>query len=109
MIDRLLVGDREFLMLQLRRITLGEEFAAVVNCPACGVKMDASFRATDVPVEHGADAPGPFSLELKSDGRQRTIQFRLPTGADQEAMLFLPSSSAGDALLKLCLLAPGSL
>jgi hypothetical protein len=109
LIDRLLVGDREFLILQLRRITLGEEFTAVVSCPACSVKMDTSFRAEDVPVEHGADVAGPFSFELQSDGRQRRIHFRLPTGTDQEAVLDLPSSGAGDALLKLCLLDDGGM
>src|SRR6476646_3598318 len=35
LIRKLLVGDRDFLILQLRRMTLGDRFAAVFACPAC--------------------------------------------------------------------------
>src|SRR5688572_25966659 len=34
-VRRLLVGDRDYLMLQLRRITLGDQIRAVLHCPAC--------------------------------------------------------------------------
>src|SRR5256885_580231 len=50
-IRRLLVGDRDFLMLQLRRITLGDRVLAVLTCPACGAKMDVEFLASEVPIE----------------------------------------------------------
>src|SRR5262245_13546640 len=34
LVRRLLVGDRDYLMLQLRRITLGDKIGAVFNCTA---------------------------------------------------------------------------
>src|SRR5437867_12475580 len=40
LVQRLLVGDRDYLMLHLRCMTLGEHFCAVVVCPACDTKMD---------------------------------------------------------------------
>src|SRR5436309_9821565 len=42
LVRQLLAGDRDYLMLQLRRLTLGENFQAVIPCPACGKKMDIS-------------------------------------------------------------------
>src|ERR1700694_210359 len=36
LIRRLLVGDRDYLVLQLRRLTFGDEFRAVLACPECG-------------------------------------------------------------------------
>src|SRR6266446_7406767 len=50
-IGELLVGDRDFLILQLRRMTLGDRFAAVFSCPACKRAMDLEFLAQDILVE----------------------------------------------------------
>src|SRR5262245_60146488 len=47
----LLVGDRDYLVLWLRRLTLGTHFAARLACPACGEPVDIEFEADDVPVE----------------------------------------------------------
>ncbi len=44
LVRRLLVGDRDFLVLQLRRLTLGDEFHVVFSCTACGNKMDVAIR-----------------------------------------------------------------
>src|SRR5690242_14449677 len=40
LVQGLLAGDRDYLMLQLRRATLGDQFQAVFRCPECGAKMD---------------------------------------------------------------------
>src|SRR5215470_13815913 len=79
----LLVGDRDYLILQLRSLTLGDEFQAVFVCPACGAKMDVSFRTSDVPVESRPQT-GPFHvLKLREPQPYgRTVRFRLPTGGD---------------------------
>src|SRR5262249_1059688 len=100
---RLLVGDRDYLMLQLRRLMLGDRVSAVICCPACGSKMDADFDAQEGP---GGRRPPPaavYTLEL--DGR--TVRFRLPTGGDQEAVLGLEPASAAEALLARCLVEDG--
>jgi hypothetical protein len=107
---RLLVGDRDFLMLQLRRITLGETVQAVLACPACGAKMDVDFSVDDVPVERRPQAAAAHSLLLGD----REVRFRLPTGGDQEAVLAYEASvacddeaAAVDALLDRCLIDTG--
>src|SRR5580692_8975640 len=64
LVQRMLVGDREFLMMQLRRITLGDGVQAVVNCPGCGNKMDVDFRLDEIPVQERPQTEGIFTLDL---------------------------------------------
>lgn len=107
LVGQLLVGDRDYLILQLRRLTLGDEFRAVVLCPECHARMDVTFHAEDVPVETRRQTAPHYSCELPSrGGRKRAIRYRLPTGSDQEAVLNLDPSVAVDALFERCLIDP---
>jgi hypothetical protein len=101
-VRRLLVADREYLMLQLRRITLGEVIAAVLDCPACGAKIDVDFSIESIPVERRPLDADIFLVE----GDARTLRFRLPVGADQESVCDLSEEEAAAALLQHCLLDP---
>lgn len=103
---KLLVGDRDFLMLQLRRLTLGDRFQAVLVCPACGAKADVDFTAGDIPVERHPQTSPQNTLEFL-DPAPRTVLFRLPSGADQEAVLGMPAEQAAEALLDRCILDDG--
>jgi hypothetical protein len=104
----LLVGDRDYLMLQLRLLTLGDEFQAVFLCPACHAKMDVTVQAGEIPVERRPQTAACYTLELPATGSSgRTVRFRLPTGADQEAVLGMDLQSALAALLNRCLLDDG--
>jgi hypothetical protein len=104
----MLVGDRDFLVLELRRLTLGETVHAVLDCPACDGRMDVDFRAGEVPVERRPHTMAVHRLELDgSAGRARTVRFRLPTGADQEAVLEPGPEHAAEALLARCLVDDG--
>lgn len=104
LVRRLLVGDRDYLVLQLRRLTLGDTFQATLPCPSCAAKMDLEFSADDVPVE-GERRSGVFStVNISFSGRSpRTVRFRLPTGEDQEAVLGMPLPEAVDTMLNRCL------
>src|SRR6266487_2775275 len=85
-VQRLLVGDRDYLMLQLRRITLGDHFRAVIVCPACDAKMDVDFEADEVPIEWRAQTESTYTLDLAGEEKRcRSVRFRLPNGGDQEA------------------------
>jgi hypothetical protein len=109
MVRKLLVGDRDYLMLQLRRLTLGERFDAVLQCPECSSKMDVTFQAGDIEIEPRPQRSHSYLLDLPEDsaGPSRTVRFRLPTGADQEAVLNVPPEKAVEALLSRCLLDDG--
>jgi hypothetical protein len=98
-IRRMLVGDRDYLMLELRRLTLGDEVVAVAPCPACETSMDVEFQVSEVPVERR-----PQSAEWH-DG-ECGVRFRLPSGGDQEAVLGLNAAAAESAMLKRCVAPP---
>ena len=78
----LTVGDREALLLHLRRLTLGEVMPCVLACPDCGEKLDLDLRVGDLLLPPYAEVRP--SWETVVEGGYR-VRFRLPTGADQEA------------------------
>jgi hypothetical protein len=78
----LTVGDREALLLHLRRISIGERLDAGLACPHCAEAMDLDLLVGDLLVAP-YDA-WPDHHEAVVGGR--TTRFRLPTGADQEAV-----------------------
>lgn len=108
LVRRLLVGDRDYLVLQLRRLTLGDEFQAVMMCPACRAKMDVTVQASEIPIEQRPQAASCYTLGLpRAERPARMVRFRLPTGADQESVLGMDLTAAVDALLNLCILDDG--
>ncbi|SRR5579883_1589503 len=105
---RLLVGDRDYLMLQLRRLTLGERVSAALACPACSARMDVDFNAGDVPVEWRPQQEATYTMTIGREATaRRQVRYRLPTGADQEAVLRLNGPEAVDMLFSRCLLDDG--
>lgn len=108
LVRKLLVGDRDHLVLQLRRLTLGREFQIVVACPECGAKMDVTVGLSDVPVESRPQTSASYALRFSSSVPSgRTVRFRLPTGADQEAVLGMDLVGAVGALFDRCVLDDG--
>ena len=102
MIGKLLVGDRDYLILQLRRMTLGDRLAAVFSCPACKHAMDVEFLAQDILIEPRPQNEAVYTLNM--DGAQRAVNYRLPNGADQEAVAELSPAEAVEALLARCVI-----
>lgn len=86
-VGRLSAGDREALLLHLRRLTFGERMQATVSCPraGCGQKLDLSLRVGDLLAPVPRDAAEWYEAEWASEGGTCRLRFRLPTGSDQEA------------------------
>jgi hypothetical protein len=104
----MLVGDRDYLILQLRRLTFGDPVLAVVDCPGCGSRMDVDFDSAAIPIERGAPTAPDYEIELSAEAGLpgRALRFRLPCGGDQEAVLGLDAETAADKLLERCVLSP---
>lgn len=102
-VRNLLVGDRDFLILQLRQMTLGDHVVATLHCPACSEKMDVQFRISETAITERPQSTAAYRVELNG----RVVQFRLPRGGDQEKGdgTFLPT--AVRALLDRCILDDG--
>jgi hypothetical protein len=52
LVAEMLIGDRDYLLLRLRQISLGDEVEQVMRCPAaaCGQKADVEFLISELPV-----------------------------------------------------------
>lgn len=108
---RLLVADRQFLLLQLRRVTFGDSVHADLICPwpDCGAQVSVDFPVSGVPVEEPpyraplhtmtlSDAAVADGTDLGGDGE---VCFRLPDGTDQEELSDLLAHNEADALTAL--------
>jgi hypothetical protein len=102
-IRSLLVGDRDYLVLQLHQATFGGRVEVVLACPqpTCGARMDVDFQLDALPLRVGPQQPS-YRLELDAEGLEE-VRFRLPTGADLEELG--AGGSGADALLERCVLA----
>jgi hypothetical protein len=76
------LGDRDYLLLRLRQLDLGDAVHQVMRCAACAMKVDVDLSISELPVRRLADPRPAYRLSL--GGRELLV--RLPTGADQDAV-----------------------
>ena len=109
-IRSLTVGDREALLLQLRRFTSGDRLNCVLSCPRpkCQEKLEFEITISDLLRSDEAEARPEHELTVfGEDGRTILVKFRLPSGADQEAVASLGLTDIADGaetLLRRCVL-----
>lgn len=84
--DDVLIGDRMFVMLQIRVATFGAQYGFGVKCGACEKKMDYDVDLTTLEVQPLSDA----DRAAVRDGNTMTaivagkrVTFRLATGKDE--------------------------
>jgi hypothetical protein len=76
------VGQRDGRLLALREQLFGPELQSVVNCPACGERLELAFQVTDIYVAGNDNSAQEFSFT--QDGY--TVRFRLPNSQDLMAV-----------------------
>lgn len=101
----LTVGDREALLLHLRRRTFGDAMPCVLSCPACEEAMDLDLSVGDLLLPAYGHQRRVHDLTVERDGAEARVRFRLPTGEDQEAVAELAREDpeeAADRILARC-------
>jgi len=104
----LTAGDREAILLHLRRATFGESVTSVLRCPRgeCDERMDLELRVADLLVP---PAENPAAVhEANIDGHQ--VRFRLPNGGDLEEAAIVAMrdvSAAARLVLERCVVDNG--
>ena len=100
MIDRLSVGDRQYLMQQLSGWLEMDAVWMTADCARCNEPFDFSIRASELPVKQAGDGY-PFATVATSKG---SATWRVPTGADQKVLATVPPELTTErALMERCL------
>lgn len=118
---KLLVADRQYLLLKLYEATFGALIRVSICCPwaDCGRKITVSFFVNDVPIVESEEKGTIHTLQLSSDAvasshlgdSEQQIAFRLPNGEDQEIIapvLAADEPQAQILLLQRCIQQIGS-
>lgn len=119
-VSQLYTADRNYLLLELRRITLGDRLRASYLCPRCGSNVPVMEDLSQIEVRwlDEGQTLGDITLELE-DGyvdREGTLHteltLTLPRGVDEEfvsPMAAKDSLQAEDALMLRCIKRFGTL
>jgi hypothetical protein len=91
----LTVGDREALLLHLRARVFGDDLACVLDCPACGERLDVDLRISELLVAPYREIQERHTVGFDYGGESREAIVRLVTGADQEAAALHDGPEAG--------------
>ena len=112
--SELCTADRNYLLLELRRITIGDYLPAQYVCPGCDAQISAVLDLGAVPVhrlEEGKMAAD-VSVQLEDGYRNRKgethtdIVLRMPRGVDEEFVSSMAGKDplhAQDVLLLRCI------
>jgi hypothetical protein len=104
-VRELLAGDRDWLLLQLRRLTFGDLVRADLICPwaECGEPVTVEFSLADLPEYEAVDCAPEHRLVLTGPAAEagNEVAFRLPDGSDQEELAPWAARDQAAALTEL--------
>lgn len=104
MVSGLYSADRAYLLVEIRRFSLGDRVDMTASCPGCKAEMDLTWDLGALAVKRleGDRVPASVPVELddgyvdRDGSRHSSLWLRLPRGADEEAAS--PVAERGDAL-----------
>jgi hypothetical protein len=119
-VSQLYTADRNYLLLELRRITLGDRLLASYRCPRCGADVSVVEDLSQVEVRRLDDGETLADIDLQlEDGyvdRHGTLHTEvtvtLPRGSDEEFVAPMATQDpmkAQDALILRCIKRFGTL
>lgn len=91
------LGDRDYLLLRLRQMDLGDAIHQIMRCPACLEKVDVDLLVSELPVRRLAQPQPAYRVQLA----ENELLLRLPTGADQAAIETLALANPAAANTRL--------
>lgn len=101
-LESLSVGERDELLLALRRSTFGQLLSCRAGCPQCTATLTFDLRIDEILAE-GGPRQGVHEDVIEVDGYR--VRFRLPSAADLAAAAALGDVERGRAvLLERCVL-----
>jgi len=95
------MGDREALLLHIRRLTFGERMQFVLHCAACDAPMDLELNVSDLLVSTDTATQQHYQEMFSCDDGRFRVSFHVPTGTDVETAIQHGTGSADKARLEL--------
>lgn len=83
----LAMGDREALLLHVRRMIFGERIECVVQCPACPERMDFPLQVSELLVSETGNPKQRYEEIFFLDGVRFRVKLRHVTGGDVETVV----------------------
>lgn len=86
----LLSGDRNAILIAIRVTGYGSEYKTKVDCPACNEVCEHTFDLASLPVKPMGEeppTPGVNCFRFKLPTMNKTVDFKLTTGADEQELL----------------------
>jgi hypothetical protein len=106
LLRQLLLGDRDYLLLQIRVATYGDEIEyGEWVCPHCKEQSELTLEVADIPIGKMTEEDRQFDVLLRKGGHATV---RLPNGDDEAEILADPAltnSERNSILLSRCVLA----
>lgn len=99
--SRLSIGERDGLLLALRRMTFGTTLPAYAKCRECDAILRFELDIEELERQQSPTA-GSGPMVLTADGFE--VEFRLPTARDLEAVSRYGSADAYGLLLERCVI-----
>ena len=108
LVSRMLIGDRDYLLLWLRQTTIGDRVDQVMRCPnpGCAKKVDVEFFISELPVHRVEEVRENYEFELSQpafsdDPASNRGSLRLPTGQDQAFLAQFVAEGEGSTNTRL--------
>lgn len=96
-VRRLTAGDRDALLLHLRRITLGGTMACEWKCEQCGETMELELEIERLIGSAAGRRGRMHERTFEQEGAGYTVRFRVPNGGDLEAAAVVARRDAAEA------------
>ena len=99
----LFLGDRDLLMMEIRKFTYGEDIELPFKCPHCKADGKHILEWDEVEIEKPQVDPGHVAFSLKKGARNaegervKDGHLRLPNGQDQEFLDSIARKNMGQA------------
>lgn len=99
LLDRLLAGDRDWILLHIYAFTFGREVRATPFCMACDKRVNVTLDILNgVPLRRLDSA---YERSFVVDCKVGTVEVTMPDGVAQRAMLGAPSKSVAELTTSL--------
>lgn len=120
LVSQLFSADRNFLMVQIRRITLGDVVTCRYTCRGCGADIAVAEDLGRIEVRRGTDSQLRTTVRVELDDGYRdaegvihtALELRLPRGDDEEFVAQMTGNDplrARDALVLRCIKSFGTM